>query len=383
MTFTSLVITNLSRRLVPSGVTMLTCGIAAFLLAVLVSIPRSIKLMTSEPNSRLRLIVTAPNAYMLPTWYASAIRTMPGVVAATTELQWYATYRDPRQPIVAYGVDPDVVKVYPEDHLTAEEVQHLNHDRRAVLVGDVLLQKYDWHLGQTISLRTPDRKLVLDFIPVAILRAKRDQNALVFRRELLDEGTKRIYGVDISGRASFIAVRVDRIQNVATVAREIDDRFHNSGYETSTITESASLTNSLAAIADLQHIILAICTVVVVTLSLIAGNAAAMNLSGRMAEVAVMRTLGFRRAQVAMLLFEESLVLASLGAACGTLVSLLLFSNGISLVAVLGAIGYMRVTAESAWASTVAVIFIATLSAIIPILQVIGGSPVENLRREL
>src|ERR1700691_3220038 len=225
-----LVFPNLSRRLLRTSLSVFTAFIAAFLLTILVSVPASISRITSDAENKLRVIVTAPNAYMLPIWYRDAIRKMPGVVAASAELQWGATYQDPREPIVAFGVDPDIVKVYPEGNVTAEETQQLLRNRNAAMVGSVLMARYHWSLGKPITLKNRDGKMNLTFLPIAILQAKRDQNSFVFRRELLDQAT-------------FIAVRVDSIADVPKVIDEIDGRFHNSEYETSTVTQSDAIAN--------------------------------------------------------------------------------------------------------------------------------------------
>ena len=109
---------NLGRRRLRTALSVFTCFIAGFLLTALISVPASINRITHEAGDNLRLVVSAPNAYMLPILYRDVIRKMPGVMAATAQIEWGAIYRDPRQPIVAYGVDPDVVRVFPEGHLT-------------------------------------------------------------------------------------------------------------------------------------------------------------------------------------------------------------------------------------------------------------------------
>jgi hypothetical protein len=53
-----------------------------------------------------------------------------------------------------------------------------------------------------------------------------------------------------------------RITDVPKVIEEIDGRFRNSEYETSTITESDSIANGVSAIADLSTIIFSLCAVV-------------------------------------------------------------------------------------------------------------------------
>jgi cell division protein FtsX len=376
-----LVFPNLSRRLLRTSLSVFTAFIAAFLLTILVSVPASISRITSDAENKLRVIVTAPNAYMLPIWYRDAIRKMPGVVAASAELQWGATYQDPREPIVAFGVDPDIVKVYPEGHVTAEETQQLLRNRNAAMVGSVLMARYHWSLGKPITLKNRDGKMNLTFLPIAILQAKRDQNSFVFRRELLDEGIKKAYDFDLSDQATFIAVRVDSIADVPKVIDEIDGRFHNSEYETSTVTQSDAIANGLSAIADLSTIIFSLCTVVVITVLLIAANSTAINVRERISEVAAIRCLGFQRIHIAALLFGEVAVMALIGGGAGAALALVLFGNGITLGAILGGMGYMQVTSGAALAGIFAILVVSLLSAIIPVLQAVAVSPAIALRK--
>jgi|HubBroStandDraft_1064217.scaffolds.fasta_scaffold14292_2 cell division protein FtsX len=376
-----LVFPNLSRRLLRTSLSVFTAFIAAFLLTILVSVPASISRITSDAENKLRVIVTAPNAYMLPIWYRDAIRKMPGVVAASAELQWGATYQDPREPIVAFGVDPDIVKVYPEGNVTAEETQQLLRNRNAAMVGSVLMARYHWSLGKPITLKNRDGKMNLTFLPIAILQAKRDQNSFVFRRELLDEGIKKAYDFDLSDQATFIAVRVDSIADVPKVIDEIDGRFHNSEYETSTVTQSDAIANGLSAIADLSTIIFSLCTVVVITVLLIAANSTAINVRERISEVAAIRCLGFQRIHIAALLFGEVAVMALIGGGAGAALALVLFGNGITLGAILGGMGYMQVTSGAALAGIFAILVVSLLSAIIPVLQAVAVSPAIALRK--
>jgi len=376
-----LVFPNLSRRLLRTSLSVFTAFIAAFLLTILVSVPASISRITSDAENKLRVIVTAPNAYMLPIWYRDAIRKMPGVVAARAELQWGATYQDPREPIVAFGVDPDIVKVYPEGNVTAEETQQLLRNRNAAMVGSVLMARYHWSLGKPITLKNRDGKMNLTFLPIAILQAKRDQNSFVFRRELLDEGIKKAYDFDLSDQATFIAVRVDSIADVPKVIDEIDGRFHNSEYETSTVTQSDAIANGLSAIADLSTIIFSLCTVVVITVLLIAANSTAINVRERISEVAAIRCLGFQRIHIAALLFGEVAVMALIGGGAGAALALVLFGNGITLGAILGGMGYMQVTSGAALAGIFAILVVSLLSAIIPVLQAVAVSPAIALRK--
>src|SRR5713226_9008009 len=106
-----LIFRNLTRRQLRTALSVLTVFIAAFLLTVLIAVPVSLNRMLSDVSTGLRVIVTAPNAYMLPIWYRDAIQKMPGVVAASAQRQWAGLYQNDRQPIIAFGVDPGVQDV--------------------------------------------------------------------------------------------------------------------------------------------------------------------------------------------------------------------------------------------------------------------------------
>jgi putative ABC transport system permease protein len=231
-----LIFRNLSRRKLRTALNVLTLFIAAFLLTVLIAVPVSLNRIIEDASTGLRVIVSAPNAYMLPIWYRDAIAKMPGVVAATAERQWGGIYQDNRQPIVSFGIDPDVQEVFPESFLTPDQLKEFLRERRSALVGTMLMEEYHWHVGDWVTLKNGDSKLALSFVIIAQLPGKITQNSFIFRREYFDQAVKQTYGVDIADAASFIAVRVAHVNEIPQVIEEIDGRFRNSEYETSTIT---------------------------------------------------------------------------------------------------------------------------------------------------
>ena len=144
---------------------------------------------------------------------------------------------------------------------------------------------------------------------------------------------------------------------------------------------SDALTNGLSAIADLSTIVFTLCAVVIITLLLIAANAMAMNVRERIAEVAIIRALGFQRSQVASILFSEASLMALVGGGGGALISLALFGKGVTLGAVLGGQGYMQVTPDAALTSVLAIMVVTLVSAAIPIAQAIAISPALAFRK--
>ena len=376
-----LILRNLRRRMLRTSLSVLTLFIAAFLLTVLIAVPFSLNRILADVSTGLRVIVTAPNAYMLPIWYRDAIQKMPGVVAATAERQWGGLYQDERQPIIAFGLDPDVLEVYPESYLTPEQVKQFLKERRSALVGQMLMEKHHWHIGDWVTLKNGDSKLALQFVIIAQLPARLTENSFIFRRDYFDQAVKQTYNVDITDAASFIAVRVAHVTEIPAVIAEIDGRFRNSEYETSTITESDSIANGVSAIADLSTIIFSLCAVVVITAMLVAANSMAINVRERISEVAVIRALGFEPTHVATMLFGEAALMGLIGGASGAGLAWALFGRGVTMGAVVGGLGYMQVTPDLAFAALFAIVTISLVAAIIPVLQAIKISPALAFRK--
>ena len=139
------------------------------------------------------------------------------------------------------------------------------------------------------------------------------------------------------------------------VIAEIDDNFHNSEAETETTEESSALASVVTGIGDVKTIMYSLCIVVLLTVLLIAANSMAMMVRDRVAEVAVMRALGFHRVHVIALLLAEAALIGLTGALVGAGAALWCFHGGISLGALTGALGYMSVAPDTAvWAIVVA-----------------------------
>jgi putative ABC transport system permease protein len=376
-----LIFRNLTRRFLRTTLSIFTLFIAAFLFTVLIAVPASIDKVIDEASTGLRVIVSAPNAYMLPIWYRDAIKKMPDVVATTAERQWDGLYKDDRQAIVAFGIDPDIGEVYPETNLLPAQINEFLHQRDAAAVGEMLMRKYDWHIGDRVTLKNGDSKLTLSFRIIASLSAHMTRNSFIFRREYFDEGVKKTYGADITDEASFITVRVARIADVPKVIEEIDGRFRNSEYETSTITESDSIANGVSAIADLSTIIFSLCAVVVITVLLVAANSMAINVRERISEVAIIRAVGFEGTDVASMLFGEAALMGLIGGALGAGLALAILGHGRTLGAIVGGIAYIQVTPDLALAAVFAIVTVSLAAAIVPVIQAVNISPALAFRK--
>ena len=187
--------------------------------------------------------------------------------------------------------------------------------------------------------------------------------------------------MDITDAASFIAVRVARVADVPKVIEEIDGRFRNSEYETSTITESDSIANGVSAIADLSTIIFSLCAVVVITVLLVAANSMAINVRERISEVAIIRAVGFEGSHVASMLFGEAALMGLIGGALGAGLALAFLGHGRTLGAIVGGIAYIQVTPDLALAAVFAIVTVSLAAAIVPVIQAVKISPALAFRK--
>jgi len=192
---------------------------------------------------------------------------------------------------------------------------------------------------------------------------------------------KNAFGVDVQDRASFLAVKVDRAENMDQAIAEIDENFHNSEAETETTEESDSLASVVTGIGDVKTIMYSLCVVVLLTVLLIAANSMAMMVRDRVTEVAVMRALGFRRAHVVGLLLAEAALIGLSGGIVGAGAALWCFHGGITLGALTGGLGYMAVAPDTAaWAVLVA-LAVSIVSAMLPVIQAANIPPAIAFRK--
>ncbi len=363
--------------------TVLTLAVASFVYAILASVPSSIDAIVKEHSDTLRVIVYNRTARWagVPFRYCSSIKQMPGVVDCLGLVSWPAIYRDPNDLVTVLATDTNVGNVFPDYYLSADSNNQFNADRRAAVAGPLLMRKYRWKVGQQITLVGDSSRLKMTFILVGVIPSESYPNILLIRRDYLREARKAI-GEPENDRGRLLAVRVDRAEDVPRVIREIDASFHNSDFETRSITEAGAIATTISAIGDLRVIVYSLCTIVLVTMLLIVSNSTAMAARDRLVELAVMRALGFTRFQVGALLFGECTGAGVIGGGIGAALALWLFAGGVNLGAVLGGLaGELSVGPATALEALVVTASLGALSSVFPILSAIRSAPALAFRR--
>lgn len=378
-----LIVRNMRRHLRRTILTALTIALATFVFVVLVAVPASMDRIIAQASTTLRVVINNRTGpwYDLPPKYCNQIAQIPGVAACVAMTGWPTTYQKERDVIQTFAAGPELAEVFPDYLLSAPVNQAFAADKRAAIVGELLMQKYHWKVGDEITLRGEGYDHVpLSFIIAGVNPSKRYPNTFTFRRDYLRD-TLQALGRHDADLAWFLMARVHRVEDLSPVIHAIDDAFRNSDYETRTLTESDVLSTGLSAIGNVRTIMYSLSAVVLLTVLLIAANAMAMMVRERLAEVAVMRALGFSRGFVAATLLGESFLIATIGGLFGAGVALAIFGGGVNLGSVLGGAGSLWVDVNGALQGLGAAAFLGLASSLLPVLNALRISPAMAFRQ--
>ena len=179
---------NMRRNLRRTILTILTIALATFIYTVLVSVPASMDRVVKDASGTLRLIINNKTAPWedLPARYCDDINKMPGVAACVAITGWPATWRNVSDPVFAVGAGPEIGDVFPDYALTGQERLETSKEKRGAIVGDVLMRKYGWKKGDTITLRSADADhMEMTFIIIGQISSKHYPNTFLMRRDYM------------------------------------------------------------------------------------------------------------------------------------------------------------------------------------------------------
>ncbi len=321
--FRSLIIANLLRNRRRTLLTASSIAVSLSLLTVLLGMYSALFLHAeSGPSQALRLIthhrisITQP----MPVSFESKIRGIPGVQDVML-WQWFGgTYKDARDPknfFARFAVEPDrFFHIKPEVQLPDEQKLAFQRARTGCIVGRKLADRFQWKLGDRISL-------VGDIFPVdpeltiaGIYNDLENEETLYFNYEYLSE-LKKGSALPNADTVGTFVVQAASPEDVEAVAAAIDKEFENSSAPTKTETERAWQLNFVSFLGNLKLFLLSISGALTFTVLLVAGNTVSMSVRDRIREVGILKTLGLSRQTILSIFLGESLLLSLAGSLAG------------------------------------------------------------------
>jgi putative ABC transport system permease protein len=314
---------NLGRNPTRSALTGSAIAMAIALVCVLRTMPAGLDAFLSSlaRNTRISVHNEAGIVYPLPASYLQKVRTVPGVVQATS-WTWFGGAIDPDEGVTFpnFAVDAETIgEVYDDLGIDPQALEAFRRQRDALIVGRQTMTKYGWKVGDRVTLKSTVFPVELDMRIVGEIPEERDPRGW-FQREYLDQALEaQGYDFDLIG---IVWARVDDPARVNDVMRTIDEMFRNSEAETASETEKSFFGNLFGNLQGFVTVILIVTGMVTLCIVFIAANTASMSIRERVGELAVMKALGFRWRTLFGTLVLEAAMLSALAGAAGTALTL-------------------------------------------------------------
>jgi len=328
MKYLPLILSALWRRKARTIFTMLSIVVAFLLFGMLETVDQAFSNPDSGAVGADRLITTNKTSITLSLPFSDVqqIRSLPGVKEVTW-LTWFGGYyQEAKNFIFAIPVDIESYINVHNDEISVDkgELDAFRKMRTAALVNSALMKKYGWKVGDklplhsTIWTRKDDGSLnwVFDIVGTFDSTDKSQLQTVLFHYEYFDEG--RGFG---RGNVGWFEERIDQPSQAGGMAERIDALFANSSNETKTQPAKDFLIAFIKQRGDIGFVLRAILGAVFFSLLLLTANTLMQSMRERTAEFAVLKTLGFRDAQVFALLVSESLILFVSAGAIGLALS--------------------------------------------------------------
>jgi putative ABC transport system permease protein len=274
-----------------------------------------------------------------------------------------AIYQNPNQKLGVVAIRPD------EGWLSAftftiapDYVAALRTTRTGTIIREGLAKKYGWKIGDHIPLMSTTAQMngstdwAFDVVGTYTdSDVGGGKETLLVNYAYFDEA--RFAG---RGTVNHFNVAVSDPRLAVNVADEIDRRFANSANATQTDSLLELAQSQLQSIGDLNFLIRAIVSVVLVALLFATATMMMQSIRERTPELAVLKTLGFTDRAVFLLVLVEAVVVFAAAATCGLALSLLVFPfaskivPGLSVPLVVVALGL------------ICAVLVAAISALLP-----------------
>jgi putative ABC transport system permease protein len=377
--FATLVVKNLLRSRRRAVLTVLSIAISLFVFSALISLPTVANHVLADTASSVRIACRTKmgQAYPLPEAYKAKIAATPHVVAVTPDNFFGGIYHLVSDQFPNIAVDPEQIDVmWPDWGFSPGGIEQFKRLRTACLVAEGTMKRFHLNIGQQIQLRGATYYPVNVSLRIVGTIAKGPAPSfLVFRRDYLEEIEGR------PGRVDNFWVRADSSQAVPEIIRSVNDEFANSSAETQCDSEAVFIGSVVARFRMFFTLARILGLIVVVTIGIVAANAAAMSIRERRNEIAVMRSIGFRSQLILRLLIAESIVTALVGCllGCGAAFALLKIFSVTSDV--LGPfVGAIQIPPPVLLETVLVAILIGLLSSFVPARSAVRLRIVDALR---
>ncbi len=254
---------------------------------------------------------------LLPLAQATKMREVPGVSQVSYGVWFGGYYQDPRQFFGQIAVDPQYLDLYPEFVIPPDQQQAYLAEQQACIVGRKLANRFNWKVGDKITITGQIFPGDWDFIIRGIYHGatrNTDETSMFFHWKRLDEW---LQAREQGSQVGWYLIGVEDASQNGRITATIDDLFFNSTAPTLTETEKEFNASFVSMFGSVLTTIKIASGIVIGIILLIMANTMMMAARERITEYGVLKTLGFRGFHLAALIGGEALVVTFLGAVLG------------------------------------------------------------------
>jgi len=314
----------------------------------------------------------------LPISYKERLLHIPGI-KEVTHANWFGgVYQDERNFFGQFAVDDETYRsIFPEFVVSDDQWQAYMADREGAIVGADLAKRFKWKLGDRIPLKGTIFPGTWEFNLRGIYQGKRvqdDSTQFWFHYSYLKERENPYW----KGLVGWYTVKIANPDDSVKIAKQIDESFSNSPWETKTDTEKEFATSFAKQAGNIQLLILSIGAVVFFTLLLVTGNTMAIAVRERVRDLAVLKAVGFSDVFVLLLVLAESTMIAALGGVLGLAGAKLLTLNGDPTH---GMLPFFYLSTQTAIEGFAVALIVGVVAGLLPALSAMNLNVVAALRR--
>ncbi|HEV7572225.1 MAG TPA: ABC transporter permease [Thermoanaerobaculia bacterium] len=315
MKFAKLIRRNLFRNKLRTILTMMLLAVIFFFVATLLAILDNFENFSNSGEGANRLVVQSAIslANLLPYAHEQKIRAIPGVVD-TAKLQWIGAYYKEKSNFFAnFAVDVDKFPtVFDDFKVSPQELAAFQADRRGALVGADLMKRFNWKVGDRITLK----RQIFPFDPELTIRGTYvhpvQTTSVYFPMEYFQQS------IGNQGQVGTFWVKVADPKQMAAISQQIDAMFKNSDFPTETFTEKEFQQNFMSMMGNVKLLFGAVSTCAIFMVVLLAAITMSMSARERVTEIAVLKAIGFEQRLVLAIMLSEFVLLTVIGGAIGS-----------------------------------------------------------------
>ncbi|MBA2661897.1 MAG: ABC transporter permease [Bradymonadaceae bacterium] len=379
MKFWPLIGRNIVRQRWRTSLTMLGIAASVFIFAALLSLDQGVDRMVERTGKESVITVferykACPPYSSLPVHYAEQISRVAHVREVMAVRFLLSNCQTTTDLVAVHGVDKDRLRAFETIDLPEAHYKAFQSERSAALVGQAMATRYGWKIGEQVTLK---ELRSVSFVIRGIFSAPGSnlESLILVDREFLG------YSIDQVGVATMFRVLVDDPKHVDTTSKAIDALFANAPKQTSSGPEKAFIAMIIDDFSALVRFTRLVAYLALVLLLAAMANSVSMSVRDRMREIAVLKTLGFRRARIVRLLAAEAVLVATLAAAIGCAAATAVLGLGAFSISIEGYTIIPSITA-GIWATSLAAgALLGLFGALIPAIGAAGHTIVSGMRK--